>query len=109
MSHRLTRVRLDGNIATVSSGARPGKLSATLAYRDGLRRATRRGLVQGAAPAAIPAIATDPAFRTVPAPELTAFDLEWPRTHATDVVPACQEWSPTAPLELHASVLANGP
>ena len=44
-------------------------------------------------------------FRTVPAPQMTAFDLRWPFTEAAALVEAWQTWSPDAPDELAASLL----
>jgi FAD/FMN-containing dehydrogenase len=50
-------------------------------------------------------IVTSFTFRTLPAPEATAFDLRWPFTEAAALVEAWQEWSPDAPDELAASLL----
>jgi FAD/FMN-containing dehydrogenase len=46
-------------------------------------------------------------FRTVPAPELTCFRLEWPLGAANAVLEAWQAWAPAAPNELAASLLLN--
>jgi FAD binding domain/Berberine and berberine like len=49
-------------------------------------------------------VATSFTFRTVPAPEATAFDLRW--RHATaELVQAWQAWAPDAPDEIAASLL----
>ena len=54
-------------------------------------------------------VATSFTFRTVPAPEATAFDLRWRRA-TTDLVQAWQAWAPDAPDEIAASlVITAGP
>jgi FAD/FMN-containing dehydrogenase len=50
-------------------------------------------------------IVTSFTFRTVPAPEMTAFDLRWAWGEAAPLVEAWQEWSPDGPDELAASLL----
>jgi FAD/FMN-containing dehydrogenase len=45
-------------------------------------------------------------FRTIPAPDATAFHLLWPHTQAAALIDAWQAWAPTAPDELAASLLA---
>jgi FAD/FMN-containing dehydrogenase len=55
-------------------------------------------------------IVTSFTFRTVPAPEATAFDLRFPPTEAAALVDAWQAWAPDAPDELAASlVITAGP
>ena len=54
-------------------------------------------------------VATSFTFRTVPAPDATAFDLRWRRATA-ELVQAWQAWAPDAPDELAASlVITAGP
>jgi FAD/FMN-containing dehydrogenase len=48
-------------------------------------------------------------FETLPAPEMTSFRLVWPHTSAADVLTAWQDWSPSAPDELAASLLLTAP
>ena len=50
-------------------------------------------------------VVTSLSFRAVPAPAATAFHLAWPHDHAGRVIRAWQEWAPTAPDELAASLL----
>jgi FAD/FMN-containing dehydrogenase len=54
-------------------------------------------------------IVTSFVFRTVSAPEATAFRLVWPVAHAAEVVTAWQSWSPAGPDELAASLLLTAP
>ena len=51
-------------------------------------------------------IVTEFTFRTVAAPEATAFDLRWERA-TTELVQAWQTWAPDAPDELAASLLIS--
>jgi FAD/FMN-containing dehydrogenase len=51
-------------------------------------------------------IVTEFTFRTVAAPEATAFDLRWERA-TTELVQAWQAWAPDAPDELAASLLIS--
>jgi FAD binding domain/Berberine and berberine like len=44
-------------------------------------------------------------FRTVPEPAATSFHLEWPYERASALIAAWQEWSPTGPDRLAASML----
>jgi FAD binding domain-containing protein/berberine-like enzyme len=46
-------------------------------------------------------------LRTVPEPAATSFHLEWPSEHAPALIAAWQEWSPTGPDELAASLLVT--
>jgi FAD/FMN-containing dehydrogenase len=43
-------------------------------------------------------------FRTVPAPPATIFHLVWPLVHAHDLIRAWQDWAPTGPDELDATL-----
>jgi FAD/FMN-containing dehydrogenase len=54
-------------------------------------------------------VVTSLAFRTVPAPAATAFDLIWPHAYAPEIVGAWQVWSPAAPDELAASLHVFAP
>jgi FAD/FMN-containing dehydrogenase len=54
-------------------------------------------------------VVTSLAFRTVPAPAETAFDLIWPHACASEIVGAWQVWSPAAPDELAASLHVFAP
>ena len=54
-------------------------------------------------------IVTSLVFRTVPAPEVTSFRLDWPDTEAAAVIDAWQAWAPTGPDELAASLLVSAP
>jgi FAD/FMN-containing dehydrogenase len=48
-------------------------------------------------------------LRTVEAPPgITCFDLTWPHEAAAEVIEAWQEWSPDAPDEAAASLIADG-
>lgn len=49
-------------------------------------------------------VVTSLIFRTVDAPEATNVHLTWPYTAATDVIEAWQEWAPSGPDELAASL-----
>ena len=49
-------------------------------------------------------VVTSLAFRTVPAPPATVFQLAWPLAHAATVIQAWQAWAPTAPDELDATL-----
>ncbi len=44
-------------------------------------------------------------LRTVPEPDATSFHLKWPYERAAALIAAWQEWSPTGPDELAASLL----
>jgi rhodanese-related sulfurtransferase len=46
-------------------------------------------------------------LRTVPEPAATSFHLEWPYERAAALIAAWQEWSPTGPDELAASLLVT--
>ena len=46
-------------------------------------------------------------LRTVPEPTATSFHLEWPYELASALIAAWQEWSPTGPDELAASLLVT--
>jgi FAD/FMN-containing dehydrogenase len=46
-------------------------------------------------------------LRTVAEPAATSFHLEWPRELASALIAAWQEWSPTGPDELAASLLVT--
>ena len=50
-------------------------------------------------------VLTSLVFRTLPAPDATAFHLIWPDTRASEVIEAWQGWSPAGPDELAASLL----
>lgn len=54
-------------------------------------------------------VVTSLIFKTLPAPEATAFHLLWPHTHAAAVIEAWQAWAPSAPDELAASLLLTAP
>jgi len=41
-------------------------------------------------------------------PAITCFDLTWPHEAAAEIIEAWQEWSPDAPDEMAASLLADG-
>jgi FAD/FMN-containing dehydrogenase len=45
-------------------------------------------------------------FKTLPAPAATSLHLSWPATNLPALINAWQEWSPAAPDELAASLLA---
>jgi FAD/FMN-containing dehydrogenase len=49
-------------------------------------------------------VVTSFVFRTVPAPTVTVFQLSWPLVHAATLVKAWQEWAPTAPDALDATL-----
>ncbi|HET8617696.1 MAG TPA: FAD-binding oxidoreductase [Acidimicrobiales bacterium] len=49
-------------------------------------------------------VVTSFAFRTVPAPEVTNFHATWSFSHAAAAVTAWQEWAPTGPAQLAASL-----
>ena len=46
-------------------------------------------------------------LRTVPEPAATSFHLKWPYQRASALIAAWQEWSPTGPDELAASLLVT--
>jgi FAD/FMN-containing dehydrogenase len=46
-------------------------------------------------------------FRTVPARDLTCFELAWPYAQAAAAIALWQDWAPDAPDELAASLLVN--
>ncbi|HEX5780984.1 MAG TPA: FAD-binding oxidoreductase [Solirubrobacteraceae bacterium] len=50
-------------------------------------------------------IVTSFTFRTLPPPDVTAFDLRWPYSAAAELVDTWQAWAPDAPDELAASLL----
>ncbi|MGH3088228.1 MAG: FAD-binding oxidoreductase [Rubrobacteraceae bacterium] len=52
-------------------------------------------------------VVTSLTFRTMPAPDATSFHLRWPHIHAASVIKAWQAFSPAAPDELAASLLAT--
>jgi FAD/FMN-containing dehydrogenase len=52
-------------------------------------------------------VATSFVFDTLPAPAATVFRLVWPFAHATTLIGAWQDWSPSAPDELAASLLVT--
>ena len=52
-------------------------------------------------------VVTSFAFRTVPADDVTCFKLVWPDVHAAGLIESWQEWAPSAPDELAASLLLN--
>jgi FAD/FMN-containing dehydrogenase len=52
-------------------------------------------------------VATRLTFRTVPEPSATSFQLKWPYERAATLIAAWQEWSPTGPDELAASLLVT--
>ena len=54
-------------------------------------------------------VVTSLVFRTLPAPDATAFHLLWPHAHAAAVIQAWQAWAPSAPDELAASLLLTAP
>jgi FAD/FMN-containing dehydrogenase len=49
-------------------------------------------------------VVTSLVFRTVPAPPATIFHLVWPLVHANDLIWAWQDWAPTGPDELDATL-----
>ena len=49
-------------------------------------------------------VVTSLVFRAVPAPDATNFHLAWPFARASAVVEAWQQWAPTGPDELAASL-----
>ena len=52
-------------------------------------------------------VVTSLVFGTLPAPEATSFHLVWPHSDAAAVLTAWQEWAPSAPDELAASLLVK--
>jgi rhodanese-related sulfurtransferase len=52
-------------------------------------------------------VATRLTLRTVPEPAATSFHLNWPYERASALIAAWQEWSPTGPDELAASLLVT--
>jgi FAD/FMN-containing dehydrogenase len=52
-------------------------------------------------------VVTSLAFRTVPEPAATSFDLVWPHSEAVAVMDAWQAWAPDAPDECAASLLVT--
>ena len=50
-------------------------------------------------------VVTSLVFGTLPAPDATAFHLTWPETSATKIIEAWQNWSPSGPDGLAASLL----
>jgi FAD/FMN-containing dehydrogenase len=54
-------------------------------------------------------VVTSLVFRLRPAPPATNFRLTWPSRHAAAVIAAWQEWAPTAPDELAASLVLAVP
>ncbi len=54
-------------------------------------------------------VVTSLTFRTVPAPDATAFHLMWPHAYAPAIVDAWQAWSPAAPDELTAGLHVFAP
>jgi FAD/FMN-containing dehydrogenase len=55
------------------------------------------------------AAVTELVFRTLPAPQATAFHLLWPWTAAPTVLGAWQSWAPDAPDAIAASLLVRAP
>jgi len=49
-------------------------------------------------------VVTSLVFRTIPVPEITNFHLSWPFDRAVGVIEAWQQWAPTGPDELAASL-----
>jgi FAD/FMN-containing dehydrogenase len=49
-------------------------------------------------------VVTSLVFRTVPAPSATVFHLVWPFVHAHDLIRAWQDWAPTGPDQLDATL-----
>jgi FAD binding domain/Berberine and berberine like len=62
-----------------------------------LRGAGRQGL----------GVVTSLTLRTMPEPAATSFHLRWPYERASTLIAAWQEWSPTGPDELAASLLVT--
>jgi FAD/FMN-containing dehydrogenase len=54
-------------------------------------------------------VVTSLVFRPCPAPAATNFRLVWPSPHAAAVIAAWQEWAPTGPDELAASLVVAAP
>jgi FAD binding domain/Berberine and berberine like len=54
-------------------------------------------------------VVTSLAFRTVPADDLTCFQLVWPYSDAAALLDVWQSWAPRAPDQLAASLLLNAP
>jgi FAD/FMN-containing dehydrogenase len=54
-------------------------------------------------------VVTSLAFRTVPADDLTCFQLVWPYADAAALLDVWQSWAPRAPDQLAASLLLNAP
>ena len=52
-------------------------------------------------------VVTSLVFRTRPASPATNFHLTWSFTHAAAVIEAWQDWAPSAPDELYASILVT--
>ena len=52
-------------------------------------------------------VVTSLVFQAIPAPTTTAFHLVWPHRDAAAVVGVWQDWAPTAPDELAASLLLS--
>jgi Berberine and berberine like len=52
-------------------------------------------------------VVTSLTLRTLPEPAATAFHLEWPFERASALIAAWQQWSPSGPDELAASVLVT--
>ena len=52
-------------------------------------------------------VVTSLTLRTLPEPAATAFHLKWPYERAAALIAAWQEWSPTGPDELAASLLVT--
>jgi len=52
-------------------------------------------------------VVTSLTLRTLPEPATTAFHLKWPYERAAALIAAWQEWSPTGPDELAASLLVT--
>jgi hypothetical protein len=52
-------------------------------------------------------VVTSLVFRAVPAPAATSFHLIWPHTQAVAVIEAWQDWAPSAPDDLAASLLVT--
>ena len=52
-------------------------------------------------------VVTSLTLRTLPEPASTSFHLKWPYERAAALIAAWQEWSPTGPDELAASLLVT--
>jgi FAD/FMN-containing dehydrogenase len=55
----------------------------------------------------VPGVVTAMSLRTVPAPDVTAFQLAWDWQQAAAVILAWQDWSPLGPADLAASLVVT--